>query len=63
MSAALANSHRIGSIWGYRLQPRQDFSGPLGRLQWRRGLRRRGAGGTRSHGGGRHPRSGPKSPL
>src|SRR3954471_4890410 len=58
------SSTAIGSAaYGHRLQPRQDLSGLVGCFCRRRGLRRRGAGGTGGHGGRWHPRSGPKPPL
>jgi hypothetical protein len=46
----------IGPVaYGHRLQTRQDFSGLVGCVLRRRCLRRRGTGGTRGHGGRRHP--------
>src|SRR3954464_2091885 len=43
------------AAYGHRLHPRQDVSGLVGCFCRRRRLRRRGADGTRGHGGGRHP--------
>src|SRR3954471_1138069 len=54
MSAAVATA--IGpAAYGYRLHPRQDFSGLVGCVLRCRCLRRRGAGGTGGHGGRWHP--------
>src|SRR3982751_3421669 len=62
MSAAIATA--IGPVaYGYRLQPRQDFSGLVGCVLRCRCLRRRGAGGAMGADGTRSHRSGPKPPL
>src|SRR3954451_21050808 len=51
------------AAYGYRLQPRQDFSGLVECVLRCRCLRRRGAGGGMAADGTRRPRSGPKPTL